>query len=113
MSDRKRYYTTVQPSDDNNTQWVFISGKVTGRDYEEARKQFDKRAEELEEMGYAVYNPMDMVAPGTSWQVAMRICLHYLCCSDYIDMLPGWGSSDGSRMEYHLACKLGIKKFEL
>lgn len=101
------------PTPNDGTEWVYIAGKVTGRDYEEARKQFDDRANELERMGYAVYNPMDMVAPGTCWQQAMRICLHFLPMADYIDLLPGWASSEGALMEFYIASKLGIKRLKL
>lgn len=107
---RERFYIK---SPNQTFKAVYIAGKVTGREYEEARAQFDARAEELEALGWEVLNPMDFVDPGTGWQESMMICLHVLSFADFIDLLPGWTDSDGALLEFSLARKLGIKRFEL
>lgn len=112
MKYRQRNYTILpDEAESPGKKNVYIAGKVSGRDYEEARAEFDNRAEELERRGYTAINPMDHVAPGTEWRSAMRVCIALLAMAHYIDLLPGWGHSEGAKLEYSLACKLGIKKF--
>jgi len=108
--DRQRHYIDIPK---NSFETVYIAGKVTGRDYAEARAQFDAAADTLGAMGYGVVNPMDIVAPGTGWREAMRICLHVLPMTDYICLLPGWEASPGACMEKEIADKVGIKVIQL
>ncbi|MGY3054358.1 hypothetical protein ACVWYG_002565 [Pedobacter sp. UYEF25] len=93
---------------DNGLEIVYIAGKVTGLDYEETKQKFSNRAELLTRRGYIVINPMDFIAPGTDWKLAMSICLLLLSVADNINLLPDWYLSKGAQMENDTADRYEI-----
>lgn len=91
--------------------YVYISGPVTGRPYEEARAEFDAAAEAIRKKHgceVVVVNPMDFCQQGEEWGLAMRKCLNKLLQCDYIHMLPGWEHSKGAKLELQVAAGLGF-----
>ncbi|MEO7212634.1 DUF4406 domain-containing protein [Mucilaginibacter sp.] len=87
---------------------VYIAGKVTGLKYDEVYAKFKKKQIELEELGFFVLNPCDLVASDCKWQLAMKISVIALACARYVCLLPDWHDSDGATVERALAMKLGL-----
>ena len=91
--------------------YIYISGPVTGLDYDEAKKAFDD-AEEAIRWKYGreveVINPMSFCNKGEYWNHAMRKCIVQLMECNYIHMLPGFEKSVGARLEMTIAQKLGF-----
>lgn len=89
---------------------VYISGKVTGLDYQTVRKKFALREQQLILDGYVVINPTDLISEHEDWHVAMKISLALLSFADCINMLPDWEDSEGARLELQVARKLRISE---
>lgn len=100
---------------------VFLSGPVTGLDYEEARDAFDAAEVRLRVRGArSVLNPASVVPRECSHEDAMLMCLHLLTTyAEYVDgrrvrpydllvSLPGWERSEGARVERMVALAVGI-----
>lgn len=90
--------------------WIYIIGKVgdlsDDRYYEMVRLKFENRKRELEEQGFVVINPTELVQRHTDWNTAMRICLNALLQCDHVSPLPDYKESRGGMIEYNLAVKL-------
>jgi Domain of unknown function (DUF4406) len=92
-----------------NKPTIYLSGKVTGRDFTEASLQFKIAEQHLHNKGYKVINPIDLVDDENCvWTDAMRICMIGLMKADEIYMLKGWHNSEGAQLEYYIALKLGL-----
>jgi len=91
------------------TEQVQIIGKVTGLEREEVVDKFFESERKLSEAGYDVVNPVAIIATGTAWHDAMRICLKSLLEVDAIAVQPDWQESKGARCEYHMATALNLK----
>lgn len=89
---------------------IYISGKITGLDHEEAYKMFWDAQTKYESVGFEVVNPMKLNHDhdGT-WQNYMRIDLIEMLSCNHIFMLKGWENSKGANIEYNLARELGFK----
>ena len=87
---------------------VYIAGKVTGLDEAVYTAKFAKTKAMLEADGYQVLNPIDFVAPGSTWMQAMRISMPLLCMSDIIYMQSDWQDSPGAHLEWCTAVKFGL-----
>ncbi|MBD1394283.1 DUF4406 domain-containing protein [Mucilaginibacter glaciei] len=88
---------------------IYVAGKVTGMDYSEAYNNFKVKQIELEEKGYFVLNPCDLVASDlNNWKREMRVALVALVCARYLALLPNWYLSPGAKLERSLAMILGI-----
>lgn len=85
---------------------VFISGPVTGLDYEKVVQDFNAAEQLLLNKGYQVMNPITFVPAGEEWIPAMRRCLVALSKCDVICFLPGFNTSEGSLFEFSIAHKL-------
>ena len=91
---------------------VYISGKITGLDLAEARKQFteaegiirQRLGEEVE-----VINPMKEVpyVEGKTWEEYMKDDIKLLMECNMIYMIEGWKTSKGANIEFNLAVSLG------
>lgn len=91
---------------------AYIAGCVSGRNYEDAKAQFDRAATLLRGRGYEAVNPMDFVPPDIeSHEAAMRICLKLLADCREAYFLPGWRESRGARQEHEACMWLGIDTY--
>ena len=82
---------------------VFISGKVSGLDIDEAYSNFSKAETDLIRWGYDVVNPMKICKPYWSWLRCMIVCLWNLTWCEKIYLLDNWHESKGARIEYKYA----------
>jgi hypothetical protein len=88
---------------------VYISGPVTGRDFTECKVDFNSAELWLTGLGYDVVNPLSYeVIENGSWEDYMKRDLKMLLDCDYIYLLDGWEKSKGARVEYNVACDVGI-----
>lgn len=92
---------------------VYISGKITGRDIEEAKAHFE-RAEKyllgITELTYEPVNPFKISPyhPDKTWEDYMIDDIRELLDCTAIYMLQGWGDSQGARIEYAIARELNL-----
>ena len=88
---------------------VYLSGPMTGLpDYN--RPAFNEVAEELRAQGKTVFNPADIgpkenIMP-RAWY--MRKDIEGLLKSDTVYVLPGWGKSEGAKLEVEIAKQLEL-----
>lgn len=89
---------------------VYISGKITGLDYQEAYNKFESAEKEVINFGGAPVNPMKICDndPTKTWEDYMEIDLAALLRCEGIYMLNNWGASKGARVEYAVAKELGL-----
>lgn len=93
---------------------IYIAGKVTGLQQQEVVDKFAKAQNEIEEMGFEVVNPINVVKDfDTSWNKAMRICIAALTECDAIALLPDWSNSKGAIFEYEISRQLEIPDFRV
>lgn len=88
---------------------VYISGPITkDPDY---RRKFMKRAQELQNAGYEVVNPvvvsaqleMKMGKNNVKYEDYLREDMKELLFCDGISSLPGWEKSKGAKLEHLIA----------
>lgn len=82
---------------------VFISGRVSGLDYNDVCMKFFEAEKDLTNWGYKVVNPIKLCKAHWSWLRCMIVCLWHLTWCDKIYLLDNWHESRGSRMEYKWA----------
>jgi hypothetical protein len=88
---------------------IYLSGPMTGLpDYN--RPAFARVAEQLRAEGKSVFNPGDIgpkdnIMP-RAWY--MRRDLEALMKSDSVYVLPGWGESEGAKLEVAIAKELEL-----
>jgi len=88
---------------------VYISGKITDLDYQDAFNNFERAEKEIKELGGTPINPMKLEHKQNSdWFDYMEKDLAALLRCDGIYMLNDWGSSKGARIERAVALELGI-----
>lgn len=98
---------------------VYIAGPMTGLPQLNF-PAFDLAAQMLEDAGHCVFNPAQMdrdlgFDPESSevtnqfLRDAMRRDLTAVCAADAIAMLPGWERSEGAKIEWMLATRLGLE----
>ena len=87
---------------------LYIAGPMTGLpDFN--YPAFHAEAARLRGVGFHVENPAENPAPACgSWCAYMRLAIAQLVTCDGIVLLPGWRRSKGARVEYLLACVLGM-----
>jgi hypothetical protein len=90
--------------------YVYIAGKVTGMDYNEAFTMFVQHEHLLMSQGYKTINPLRIIPANCNWEIAMciGICAMVKHC-DKIHMIENWTDSNGARIEKQLAEDLGYK----
>lgn len=88
---------------------TYISGPVSGVDYEEVRTAFRAAELRLEVKGHDVVNPMRLCSSSWPWERCMRVCISAMMECDAIYMLKGWKRSRGARLEHFVALKLGME----
>lgn len=87
---------------------VYISGQISGLEYEEARARFDKAEDFLKGLGVDTVNPMDNGLPEESTWI-QHLCkdLELLHDCSHIYMMDGWQLSRGACIEYDFAVRTG------
>lgn len=91
-----------------NKQIVYLSGKVSNSFYTHVVEKFRRAEEDLARNGYFVINPTKLVPGAANWDFAMRILVPFLSVCDKICLLPDWEESEGAKLEYEVAKKLGL-----
>ena len=93
---------------------VYLSGKITGLDEAEYKRNFNTAELWLTGLGYDVVNPVSYTQiPNGSWQDYMRRDIKLLMDCDYIYMLDDWTDSTGAKAEFNLAVEIGIERLVL
>lgn len=87
---------------------VFISGKISGLNYEDAKQRFDNASKFLESKGFEVVSPINDETRYECWCVQMMRTLSLLLGCDAIFMLKEWEESDGAYIEFTFAKKRGL-----
>lgn len=89
-------------------QSIYVAGTMTGLPHFNYRA-FNSAAEQLRAAGWQVKNPAESQPPACgTWAGWMRLALRLLTRCDFIYLLPGWKASRGARLEFHVACMLGL-----
>lgn len=93
---------------------IYIAGKVSGLDYQEAVANFAKTEKQLIDAGIApenIVNPTRRVPEGTPWKEAMDICIELLQGCTAIFIQRGWQSSIGTKHEIKNAQQLRLDMY--
>lgn len=92
-------------------QKIYISGKITGLDYQETFNNFERIENMLIERGYDVVNPMKLCPKNDSWEWAdyMEKDLGALLRCNAIYLMKNWSDSLGARCEFLVAREIGLK----
>ena len=79
---------------------VYISGKVTGLDLEQAKENFRKAEEKLNGQGHATMSPAALFGnKGFEHSDYMHICYAMIDVCDALFLQANWQDSKGARME--------------
>ncbi len=88
---------------------VYISGPISGHDYDERKKTFYETQKRLEANGFEVFNPMQNGLPkDATSQEHMRVDFRMVTDCDAIAMLPKWNHSAGCMQEFMVAVSSGL-----
>jgi hypothetical protein len=89
---------------------IYIAGKITGLDYQEAFDKFERAENDLIAQGYEPINPMKKVLEqeGKTWAEYMCEDMPHLFSCEAIYLLPDWYDSKGARIEFAVARELGL-----
>jgi hypothetical protein len=89
---------------------IYISGKIGGLEPNVFIEKFNKKKEELQNIGYDVVSPVDLSHNHDhKWQSYMIEDLIALCDCTEIYMLNCWTQSPGAKIEHDFAVRMGIK----
>jgi hypothetical protein len=88
---------------------TYISGKISGLDFEEVCKKFGTAEQILKKAGYSPVNPCTLLHDHDKeyWSYILEDLRHLFTC-DSIYMLNDWKESKGARIEHAVALELGI-----
>ena len=87
---------------------VYISGKISGLDFEEVKAKFTEAEDFLNEIGIEAVNPLkNGLSVEDTWikHLCRDIELLYEC--SHIYMMDGWQESTGACIEYDFAIRTG------
>ena len=93
---------------------VYISGKISGLDFEEACRRFEEAEKYLQKLGYRTSNPTKMtlcvwLAQHGHYRLCLWIQLLWMSATcQCIYLLDGWHTSDGARAERAVARVMGL-----
>lgn len=89
---------------------IYISGKITGLEYDSAFAMFEAAEVVLKCLGHEPVNPMKKVLEqeGKSWAEYMKEDIPILLECDAIYLLSNWEDSKGAKLEYLIAEQLGM-----
>jgi hypothetical protein len=94
---------------------VYISGKISGLDLEEAKNKFETAENALKSSGYEVVNPMKLPHNhDKKWESYMKECIKALMdCTHFYVIPENLFSSRGAIIEIQLCIDLGLKQIDL
>jgi hypothetical protein len=85
----------------------YISGQISGLDYEEAKQNFQQAEDRLRQIGAVmIFNPIKKVDQHLTWKEQMDICLEEIANSDVVVFQSNWKESIGARWEFQEAGRL-------
>lgn len=87
---------------------LYVIGPVTGRENLNC-EAFEEARTKLEQAGYMVWTPHDIVPPDADHEEAMRLSIRTLLHLDGVAMLDGWDESQGARLENRVATACGLQ----
>jgi hypothetical protein len=88
---------------------IYISGPISGHDFEQRRQAFKKVEERIRAVGYTPVNPIENgLLPGDHWENHMRADLRMLLECNAIFLMEGWEHSKGCKLEMDVASSCGI-----
>lgn len=82
---------------------VFISGRISGIKYENAKKAFAKREKRLSRVYNEVVNPIKLCNEDWSWLRCMAVCLWNLLKCDKVYFMRNYTKSKGCKVEMFVA----------
>lgn len=93
---------------------LYVIGPVTGRENLN-RAAFEEARAKLEQAGYSVTTPHDIIPPDASYEDAMRASIGWITRRDRdgVAMLYEWDLSAGARLEYKVAAACGIRVYRV
>lgn len=87
---------------------AYISGKISGLDFEEVKKRFLEAEEFLESLGIQAVNPLNNgLSVDDDWIKHLCRDIELLHECNYIYMMEGWQDSVGACVEYDFAIRTG------
>lgn len=87
---------------------VYISGKISGLDFEEVKKRFLEAEEFLESLGIQAVNPLkNGLSVNDDWIKHLCRDIELLHECSHIYMMDGWQESTGACIEYDFAIRTG------
>jgi hypothetical protein len=88
---------------------IYISGKISGLEFEDAYKKFMDAQLKYESAGFEVVNPMRIAHDhDLTWESYMKADLKAMLDCTHIFMLKDWHTSRGADIEYNLAKELSL-----
>ena len=93
---------------------IYISGKISGLDFDEACRRFEEAEKHLQKLGYRTSNPTKMtlcvwLAQHGHYRLCLWLQLLWMSATcQCIYLLDGWHTSDGARAERAVARVMGI-----
>ena len=118
ISEKTKNHSAYQSIIDKDSETIYISGKITGENFDFCRDKF-RRAEEYLKTTFpfaTVINPFEEIIKEfgidaeIKWELAMRYVLNLMLTrSQVIYFLKDWSLSSGARLEHTISSEL---KFE-
>ena len=93
---------------------IYISGKISGLDFDEACRRFEDAEKHLQKLGYRTSNPTKMtlcvwLAQHGHYRLCLWLQLLWMSATcQCIYLLDGWHTSDGARAERAVARVMGL-----
>lgn len=87
---------------------LYVIGPVTGRENLNC-EAFEEARAKLEQAGYMVWTPHDIVPPDADHEDAMRLSIRTLLHLDGVAMLDDWATSPGALLENRVATACGLE----
>lgn len=97
-----------------NSMRLYISGAITGLEYEKAESAFMWAEMLIEKAGHTPLNPMTLVdqAEGRSYNEYLADALRVMLTeAEGVYFLSNWQDSFGAKIEHHLAIRCGMPIF--
>ena len=93
---------------------IYISGKISGLDFDEACRRFGEAEKHLQKLGYRTSNPTKMtlcvwLAQHGHYRLCLWLQLLWMSATcQCIYLLDGWHTSDGARAERAISRIFGL-----